>query len=101
MRGTGTWALNTWVNEVQAGSYALMDSAYAKIGDLPFGVALTMLASVISINPAGGWAVADSGLKAQGMDHGNPDADFGGRLRPGLVPVRRAPDLRAGRARER
>ena len=36
-----------------------------------------MLATVISVNRAGGWAVADSGLKAQGMDHGAPDADFG------------------------
>ena len=24
--GTGTYAVNTWVNEIQAGSYALMDS---------------------------------------------------------------------------
>ncbi len=75
--GTGTWSVNTWVNEVQAGSYALMDSAYAKLGDLPFQVALTMLGTVISVNRAGGWAVADTGLKAQGMDHGNPDAEFG------------------------
>ena len=26
--GTGTYALNTWANEIQAGSYALMDTAY-------------------------------------------------------------------------
>ncbi len=73
--GTGTWSLNTWVNEIQAGSYALMDSAYAKLDDLPFDVALTVLGTVVSVNPAGGWAVADTGLKAQGMDHGNPEVE--------------------------
>src|SRR5581483_4991168 len=28
--GTGTHALNTWANEIQAGSYALMDTAYGQ-----------------------------------------------------------------------
>jgi D-threonine aldolase len=68
--GTGTWDINTWANEIQAGSYALMDTAYAKL-DIPFANALTILATVISVN-RGGWAVADCGLKALGMDHGNP-----------------------------
>ena len=68
--GTGSWDLNTAVNEIQAGSYALMDTAYAALG-LPFSAALTILATVISVNPRG-WAVADCGLKALGMDHGNP-----------------------------
>jgi D-serine deaminase-like pyridoxal phosphate-dependent protein len=68
--GTGTWDINTWANEIQAGSYALMDTAYAQL-DLPFAHALTILATVISVNP-GGWSVADCGLKALGMDHGNP-----------------------------
>jgi D-threonine aldolase len=67
--GTGTYDLNTWANEIQAGSYALMDSAYAKLG-LPFGQALHLLATVISVNDQ--WAVADCGLKSLGMDHGNP-----------------------------
>jgi D-serine deaminase-like pyridoxal phosphate-dependent protein len=71
--GTGTYDLNTWANEIQAGSYALMDTAYAKLG-LPFRHALTVLATVISVNP-GGWAVADCGLKSLGMDHGNPTID--------------------------
>ena len=66
--GTGTWDLNTWVNEVQCGSYALMDTAYGKL-ELPFRQALHVLATVISVSP--GWAVADCGLKALGMDHGN------------------------------
>jgi D-serine deaminase-like pyridoxal phosphate-dependent protein len=69
--GTGTWSTNTWVNELQAGSYALMDTAYSAVPDVPFAQALTVLVTVISVNP-GGWAVVDAGLKAFGMDHGNP-----------------------------
>jgi D-serine deaminase-like pyridoxal phosphate-dependent protein len=71
--GTGTYDVNTWATEIQAGSYLLMDTAYGKLG-LPFRPALTVLATVISVNPAG-WAVADCGLKALGMDHGNPAID--------------------------
>lgn len=67
--GTGTYALNTWATEIQAGSYALMDTAYAKLG-LPFTQALSILSTVVSVSP--GWAVADCGLKAMGMDHGDP-----------------------------
>lgn len=69
--GTGTWQANQWINELQAGSYALMDTAYSAMPGLPFEPALTVLATVISVN-SGGWAVADAGLKAFGMDHGNP-----------------------------
>ena len=69
--GTGTYAVNTWVTEIQAGSYALMDTAYGKL-EIPFRQALFVEATVISRNPAGGWAVADCGLKALGMDHGDP-----------------------------
>ena len=70
--GTGTYALNTWANEIQAGSYALMDTAYGRLG-LPFGQALYVLATVVSTAPE--WSVADAGLKAFGMDHGNPELD--------------------------
>jgi D-serine deaminase-like pyridoxal phosphate-dependent protein len=49
-----------------------MDTAYGKLG-LPFGQALSVLATVVSVSP--GWAVADCGLKALGMDHGNPSID--------------------------
>ncbi len=73
--GTGNYALNTWANEIQAGSYLLMDTAYGAQG-LPFGQALTVLARVISVN-VGGWAVADLGLKSLGMDHGNPSIPGG------------------------
>ncbi len=71
--GTGTFDLNTWAGEIQAGSYCLMDTTYAKAG-APFAQALTILATVISANP-GGWFVADLGLKALGMDHGNPSIE--------------------------
>lgn len=68
--GTGTYAVNTWATEIQAGSYCLLDTDYAKL-DSPFEIAITVLATVISVDP-GGWAVVDAGLKAFGMDHGNP-----------------------------
>jgi D-threonine aldolase len=68
--GTGTYALNTWASEIQAGSYALMDTAYNRLG-LPFEQAAFVLATVISSSP--GWAVGDAGLKAFGMDKGNPE----------------------------
>lgn len=70
--GTGTYDVNTWATEIQAGSYALMDTAYARLG-LPFRQALSVLATIVSVSP--GFAVADSGLKALGMDHGNPAID--------------------------
>jgi D-serine deaminase-like pyridoxal phosphate-dependent protein len=70
--GTGTYDCNTWANEIQAGSYALMDTAYAKLG-LPFQQALCVFATVISVSAA--YAVADCGLKSLGMDHGNPTID--------------------------
>jgi D-threonine aldolase len=72
--GTGTYDINTWASEIQAGSYVLMDTAYAKLG-LPFRHALRLVATVISVSD--GWAVADCGLKALGMDHGNPTVPAG------------------------
>ena len=52
-----------------------MDTAYAKLG-LPFRQALWVEATVISVSPKG-WFVADCGLKALGMDHGDPSVDSG------------------------
>ena len=72
--GTGTYDLNTWATEIQAGSYALMDTAYGKLG-LPFAQALSILATVISVSAK--WTVADCGLKALGMDHGDPSVEGG------------------------
>jgi D-serine deaminase-like pyridoxal phosphate-dependent protein len=70
--GTGTYDLNTVATEIQAGSYALMDTEYAKLG-IPFDLALAVVATVIHANAK--WTVADCGLKALGMDHGNPAID--------------------------
>jgi D-serine deaminase-like pyridoxal phosphate-dependent protein len=69
--GTGTYDMHgdTGVTEVQAGSYALMDTQYGTLG-LPFEQSLHVLGTVISVSAD--WAVADVGLKALGMDHGNP-----------------------------
>lgn len=72
--GTGTYDCNVAATEIQAGSYALMDGAYAKLG-LPFRPALYVLATVISSSD--GYVVTDAGLKCFGMDHGNPTADLG------------------------
>jgi D-serine deaminase-like pyridoxal phosphate-dependent protein len=68
--GTGTYAVNEWVTELQAGSFALMDTDYGSL-DSPFRQALTVLGTVIAVN-RDGWAVADVGLKAIAMDHGKP-----------------------------
>jgi D-serine deaminase-like pyridoxal phosphate-dependent protein len=76
--GTGTYDINTWAKEIQAGSYALMDTAYAKL-ELPFRQALSVLATVISVSYKG-FAVANCGLKALGMDHGPPDMAAGGEV---------------------
>lgn len=76
--GTGNFDIHaehrerTGVTEVQAGSYALMDTHYAALG-LPFRQALSILGTVISTREK--WAVADVGLKSLGMDHGNPAID--------------------------
>lgn len=71
--GTGTFATNTWCTELQAGSYTLMDTAYAAAG-LPFEQALSLWVTVISVRPDG-WCVGDGGLKSLGMDHGDPSID--------------------------
>ena len=68
--GTGTYHLNRWVTEIQAGSYCLLDTDYARV-DSPFEIAVSVLATVVSVT-SGRWAVADAGLKAFGMDHGPP-----------------------------
>ncbi|MBJ7293926.1 MAG: alanine racemase [Ilumatobacteraceae bacterium] len=72
--GTGTYDMfaSTTVNEVQAGSYALMDSQYAQLQH-PFAQSLWILGTVISVNAS--WVVIDVGLKSLAMDHGNPSVD--------------------------
>lgn len=71
--GTGTYDVTgtiAGVTEVQAGSYALMDTAYARFG-LPFDEALRCVTTVVSVH--GRLAVLDAGLKALAVDHGNPE----------------------------
>jgi len=67
--GTGTWDINRWVTELQAGSYCLMDTEYTPHAS-DFENALFVQATVISKNDR--WGVLDAGLKAFGMDHGDP-----------------------------
>ncbi len=69
--GTGTYDLHDLATEVQAGSYLLMDTHYARLA-LPFAQALRLTVTVISTSPTKGWGVVDCGLKSLGMDHGNP-----------------------------
>ncbi len=74
--GTGSYDITgriEGVTEIQAGSYALMDTAYGK-QDIPFRQALWILGTVIS-RPAPGLCVADCGHKAGTDDHGNPEVD--------------------------
>lgn len=74
--GTGTYRWHRvgpgGVTEVQAGSYALMDSQYATLGH-PFVQAAWVVGTIVSVSST--HAVADVGLKALGMDHGNPSLD--------------------------
>jgi D-serine deaminase-like pyridoxal phosphate-dependent protein len=70
--GTGTWEYVSacpGVTEIQPGSFLLMDCAYHAVQP-QFGVALTVLATVISRRP--GWYVLDAGSKAISKDFGMP-----------------------------
>ena len=71
--GTGTYDITgqmEGITEIQAGSYVLMDTAYAKL-DIPFELAFTILGTVLS-RPSPTICVTDSGHKACTEDHGNP-----------------------------
>lgn len=67
---TGTYDMHEATDEVQAGSYLLMDTHYEHLG-LPFGLALSLEVTVLSVSSKG-WCVVDCGLKSLGMDHGEP-----------------------------
>ena len=72
--GTGTCAFAAELSEVtelQAGSYPFMDCDYANVQGLPYEVALTVLASVVS-RQRGDTAVIDAGWKALSTDGGMP-----------------------------
>lgn len=67
---TGTWDIDIQIpelTELQAGSYPLMDVAYGRIGGVPFGVAMTVLATVISASHPERVTV-DAGFKAFSTD---------------------------------
>jgi len=71
--GTGTYDMTgvmDGVDEVQAGSYALMDHYYAKRRP-EFAIALNVIATVISSNGSD-HAVLDVGVKGVGADLGPP-----------------------------
>lgn len=78
--GTGTYQLEAasglW-HELQAGSYAFMDTDYARIGGrnggrfADFEHSLFVLATVMSVTP-GERAVVDAGLKSLSMEKGPP-----------------------------
>jgi D-serine deaminase-like pyridoxal phosphate-dependent protein len=69
--GTGTFDLSTHLDEIQAGSYVLMDASYDKL-DLPFELALACRTTIVSRN--GTRAVCDAGLKALSAEYGLPRA---------------------------
>jgi D-serine deaminase-like pyridoxal phosphate-dependent protein len=71
--GTGTYDISgrvEGVTEIQAGSYALMDTDYSGVG-VPFEAAFSVLGTVIS-RPSRERCVADCGHKASSKDHGYP-----------------------------
>jgi D-serine deaminase-like pyridoxal phosphate-dependent protein len=71
--GTGTYDISgrvEGVTEIQAGSYALMDTDYGAVG-VPFEQAFFVLGTIVS-RPAPERVVADCGHKSMTKDHGNP-----------------------------
>jgi D-serine deaminase-like pyridoxal phosphate-dependent protein len=71
--GTGTYDISgriDGVTEIQAGSYALMDTDYSSVG-VPFEQAFTVFGTIVS-RPAADRCVADCGHKAMTKDHGLP-----------------------------
>ncbi len=71
--GTGTYDITgsmEGITEIQAGSYVLMDTAYAAL-DIPFEQAFTVMGTVLS-RPRPEQCAADNGHKSCSEDHGNP-----------------------------
>jgi D-serine deaminase-like pyridoxal phosphate-dependent protein len=71
--GTGTFDISgrfPGVTEIQAGSYALMDTDYRDTG-VPFEQAFWVLGTVVSM-PAADRCVVDAGHKSMTKDHGVP-----------------------------
>jgi D-serine deaminase-like pyridoxal phosphate-dependent protein len=71
--GTGTYDISgrvDGVTEIQAGSYALMDTDYVSVG-VPFEQAFYVLGTIVS-RPSPDRCVADCGHKSMTKDHGHP-----------------------------
>jgi D-serine deaminase-like pyridoxal phosphate-dependent protein len=71
--GTGTYDISgriDGITEIQAGSYALMDSDYGRL-DVPFEQAFWALGTIVS-RPDPRRCVADCGHKSMTKDHGLP-----------------------------
>jgi 3-hydroxy-D-aspartate aldolase len=67
---TGTWNIDLAIpelTELQAGSYALMDVAYTKIGGVEFAPAMTILATVVSASHER-FVTVDAGYKSFATD---------------------------------
>jgi D-serine deaminase-like pyridoxal phosphate-dependent protein len=74
--GTGTYDISgriEGVTEIQAGSYALMDTDYASVG-VPFEQAFFVLGTIVS-RPSPERCVADCGHKSMTKDHGYPSVN--------------------------
>jgi D-serine deaminase-like pyridoxal phosphate-dependent protein len=72
--GSGTHTITghlDGIDELQVGSYATMDAAYAAAGGVDFENALTVLATVVS-RPAPERAIIDAGLKTITPEFGKP-----------------------------
>jgi D-serine deaminase-like pyridoxal phosphate-dependent protein len=75
--GTGTYDISgrvDGVTEIQAGSYALMDTDYGSVG-VPFEQAFFVLGTIVS-RPSPERCVADCGHKSMTKDHGHPAVDL-------------------------
>jgi D-serine deaminase-like pyridoxal phosphate-dependent protein len=71
--GTGTYDISgriEGITEIQAGSYALMDTDYGRL-DVPFEQAFWALGTIVS-RPEPGRCIADCGHKSMTKDHGLP-----------------------------
>jgi D-serine deaminase-like pyridoxal phosphate-dependent protein len=103
--GTGTYNISgtyPGVTEVQAGSYVMMDTKYAKLG-LGFEKAVTVLSQVISW-PTDNMIIIDAGVKAMTYEFGQPELIRVANTRLGflseehghLIVEGDAPDLKIG-----
>jgi D-serine deaminase-like pyridoxal phosphate-dependent protein len=79
--GTGTYDLNTWATEIQAGSYVLMDTAYAKLG-LPFPARPWRCSRASSPSPAPGTRSRTAGSRHSVWTMASPTCSRGSGGRP-------------------